>query len=220
MTLNKYNKVMSHVVMNDDMKSRILSGIESKTKAKKRNNVIRVMTAIAANAAVVAIAIIISMRNINNKPTDNTPTVDVSAVSKPDMDGDNVIPGVSTGPISKTFTTLEKLVKYSKIPIKELEYVPIKYNDKIYGTYGEVAYIDYNGKKAILTFGMYAGDGDKTGFQWDFTFEKSITINEKKVFVKGEGNKILVAIWKDGEYSKYITYEEGITEGQLKKIIK
>lgn len=212
MTLNKYSKVMSRVELTDEMKSHILSGINGRYKQKHRNKFLQISALAASILLVFTIAFLVPRVKSDKEKI----VMDITDVSE-NFTGTQ---DHNEPPVIENYANLSELANASGYPVREISYLPFEATGN-YTMYNGVAVIDYyNQDDILLSYGIYPGDGDRSGFEWPFTYEKVEKINGRNVTIKGDDYGIEAAFWKDDDYTRFVTYECGLSIEELEKIIK
>lgn len=121
----------------------------------------------------------------------------------------------------KKFETLEGLCAESGVEMTELEnlpFEPVRIEYTLYGEYPTISYYDENDVELFTR--VYSEDGDESGLFWDFDFEREIDVDGVEVVIKGVEDQVLVAYWRDGQCTRSIAYESGMSEEEVRTMVK
>jgi hypothetical protein len=205
MTLNKYNEVMEHVQVTEDMRSRILNNIGEGVKEQPKNVIVFPKTRLVAMISVVAAVCILLIV----QPWQNS-------ISQKQPDDTLSVPFHITEATSKE--ELSSLVNFS---VEELKELPFQITEKRYAAYGDdMAEITYLGEQQQLSFRKSVGTEDNSGDYETYSLDKKVAVEGVDVTLKGEENKISLAVWTKDGYAYSMRVSEGITEQEMIAMIK
>lgn len=120
-----------------------------------------------------------------------------------------------------TFQSLEEAEKAAGFTLP----VPESFED---GSRQEVALIDgkiidvtyLDGKdNRILTIRKGRGEEDISGDYNEYPKEDVLDFGGISVTVRGDGNRIFLALWQEGDYSYAVSFDEGGTKDSLQEIV-
>lgn len=120
------------------------------------------------------------------------------------------------------FTSMKEAQKYAgfqmKLPKKikgynkmEIQAVKDDLIQVIYSVKGRE-----NSKTVYIRKG--AGVDDVSGDYNKYEYEKTVVSGKKEITFKGNGGKLYLATWKDGEYSYSVSFSNGTSEKKLSSI--
>ena len=224
MTLAKYNEIMDHVEMSDEMKSRILSHADHHFAKKKRKKTLRILLPVIGMAAAAALILAIA------KPWSGRTVVQDTEVT-----GGTEIPGIVTGTETPTVTggtmtggtedqfpgmyqmaeysSAQELEKAAGFPVKELTALPFQATERKYLLItGTIAEELFRGAKGDLSFRKSKGKEDNSGVYMEYTAKKTADVGGIRVSLSGEGSTFHLILWTDSEYSYSLYSEQGISE--------
>lgn len=98
-----------------------------------------------------------------------------------------------------TVDQAEKIVGFAA---KTPHHIPLGYAQSQIQTIGEeTIQIFYNHGENQILFRQAKGDGDISGDYNKYEQEKTLEINDTKVLIKGNNNKVNLATWQEDEYT-------------------
>ncbi len=201
----KYNEIMERLTVSDQMKEKLIVGVDKTDRDKSkiiRASTVRRIAAIAACFVLLIVGVIV-IKNLN---------------------GDNVAPGgeYTGGPIDQTpwgaavYGSAADLSKASGIEIEDLKNVPFEATEIAYQDYeNNLVEILYSNGDESISYRVSKGDEDNSGDSNEYSnvFEKEI---DGAVYtLKGEGDLIYCVLYSRGEYSYSITSTMGLTLKQI-----
>ena len=207
MTLaRKYDEIMSHLVVTDAMRSRLLEQLEStgQTAPPSRSVLIlRRTLATAACLAVVLAGISILPRITSPQPVE-TPSGPITVVPN--------LQEVSSA------QALSALVGFS---VSDLKALPFLVEQSTYTAYGDtLAQIRCEGDSQWALFRKSAGTEDNSGDYTTYTAQTSYDLDGLSVTLKGEADQSYVlALWTDGSYSYSLRLSQPLTVEQWNQVI-
>ncbi len=206
MILSKYNEIMARLTVSDEARERLIAGVEKADEGKSK--VLRYATVkrIAAAAAcfillVAGFFIIKNMREDHIAPTAGG----TYQTPHPPVEYENAA-GLSEA---------------SGVAIEDLKNLPFEPTETVYRDCGGgLAEIVYSNGDEILNYRVSKGDEDNSGDYNEYTDVYQKEINGTVFTLKGEGELIYCALYKQGDYSYSITSTAGLTAEQIEKIVK
>lgn len=217
MTLNKYQQIMNHIVVTDDMKQRILSHI-AESNAQKRAKILPFSSywkqlSIAACFVLLLVGayFIPKFTHIGtNIPSEESNDID---------DSSNNEMMTATYGITE-LADIEHLSLAVGFPIHELSELPFEATNTTYASYwDEMAEITYSGNSQTLCYRVSMGQEDNSGDYNIYELEKELIINELSVILKGQGDSYVLAVWNDKEYSYSLSFSTGVSEEAITNLI-
>ncbi len=204
--MNKYNEIMERLTVSDQMREKLTAGIGAADR--KRNGIVRAsavkrIAAIAACFVLLIVGVII-IKNISK----NEVKVTTGGY-------DTVGPG-DTSLAPKAYNSAADLSNASGIAIKDLENLPFEPTETVYQYYGNgIAEIVYSNGEEVLSYRASKGDEDNSGDYNEYgkTYQKDI--GGTVYTLKGDGDLIYCALYRQDDYSYSITSTVGLTVKQI-----
>ena len=203
MILNKYQEVMEHLTVSEEMKNRILSNLSTETTSKKKILVFPKVKRYVALVACLAILLVgaFAANQFSKKPVVNPPT---------DTDG------IDTAWGSTQYSNADALSRASGIPIKELSYLPFKPTTILYQDYkNNLVEITYSDDSQSITYRVSKGKTDNSGDYNEYKNVYTKTMQGMTVTLKGEAQHIYLILFEHKGYSYSISSSNGLTEKQV-----
>lgn len=201
----KYDEIMEKVEVTDEMRKRILSNISEKA-SKRKNKVIsfpnwRYLSTLAACVAIVLLCVTVLPGILNTK----------------EHNEDNV--AIGNGIIE--CEDIAELSQYAGFKMNEITDIPFDVVEHTYTWwFDEIAQIEYVGNGNTITYRVAKSEDDISGDYNDYTQTREEMFKNNKVTMKGNEDKVYVAIWQSGEYSYAICSSNGISYSEMKAIIE
>lgn len=229
--MKKYNKVMEHIRVTEEMRERILRNIgeeEMAARAEKKRPVFfnryqKYMPVAAALMILVIAAVLIpkvTMKNLS--PAQNSEQVQESLTESEELQGAEV--GYAGIAEAENAAALSEELGF---PVADIEYLPYSVDEIIYSNYfGDMAEIEYFGEEDTLTYrkarltGEEAYDSDISGVYENWPEEKQITIQNSSVILKGNEGGWQIAAWTTDDFAFALYDRQGLTEEEMTSIIK
>ena len=219
MTLAKYNEIMDHVEMTEEMKNRILSHADHHFAKRRRRKTIRIVLPVIGMAAAAAVILLVAKPWSGRNTVQSTETATVTGTP-------NVTGGVSTGGAEPgtedmapgiyhmtEYPSAEELEKAAGFSVKELKAVPFTVTDRSYRLIsGSIAEEEYRGTKEELTYRKAKGTEDRSGVYTEYKVNKPLDVRGTRLNLSGDGSLISLVRWTDGKYAYSLYSEQGITE--------
>lgn len=207
MTLaRKYDEIMSHLVVTDAMRFRILEQMESagQPAPSSRNPILLRRTLAAAACLAVVLAGISVLPRITSPQPVETPPGPVT-----------VIPNLQE---ASSAQALSALVGFS---VSDLEALPFLVEQSIYTAYGDtLAQIRCEGDSQWALFRKSTGTEDNSGDYAAYAAQTSYNLDDLTVTLKGDAEQSYVlAVWTDGDYSYSLRLSQPLTSEQWNQVI-
>ncbi len=207
MTLNnKYHQVMEHVVVDDEMKKRVIQNLQKQHKPSY-SYAFKKWAPVLTMAALVLIVLIPGRMLFSN--TNSYESASESTVA------------LSEGASIESYTSIDELenqMGFTMITINEL---PFEVIDTQYMSYfGATAEVTYLGDEQTVTIRKEVNDIDISGDYRTYTQEKEIEINGVVVTICGNDDQFAKATWFIDEYSYAIILDQGVQEQELTDMIQ
>lgn len=228
--MRKYNEVMEHIRVTEEMRERILRNIgeeEMAARAEKKRPVFfdryqKYMPVAAALMILVIAAVLIpkvTMKNLS--PAQNSEQVQESLTESEELQGAAGYAGIAE---AENAAALSKELGF---PVADIEYLPYSVDEIIYSNYfGDMAEIEYFGEEDTLTYrkarltGEEAYDSDISGVHENWSKEKQITIQNSSVILRGNEGGWQIAAWTTDDFAFALYDRLGLTEEEMTSIIK
>lgn len=201
---NKYDQVIEHIQVTEEMKIRIMDNINHWNDDKKPSKLLsfpvyKKYISVAACFIVLVAGSFIVHNKIN----------------------DLVEPPLQIAPVIREFNTIEELSKEMEFPIKEIKTLPFKAEEVQYTSYeNDLAQIEYMGPDNSLTYRISKGNDDNSGNYNEYPVEKKIMISGEEVTLKGNENQYLLATWQSAGYSYSVQFLYGVSWQEMNSTIE
>ncbi len=203
--MKRYDEIMDHIRVTDDMRSRILENIEAGDIAaeRRRKQTGRTVTKLLPMAACLAV-IIIAVSALRS-PAQVSPNDDL----QPD-EGD--APGFVQG--GADIVELDSAAALSAAVGFEVNDIDLPFTPEqteYISYWHELAEIDYTGEGKTVCYRKTAGTEDCSGDYNVYTDVTELEANGMTVTLKGEAGQYTLAIWTDGSYSYSLSLSDGLS---------
>ncbi|MCI7524205.1 MAG: hypothetical protein MSA81_12845 [Roseburia hominis] len=206
MTLKSaYREIMDQVEVTEEMRERILDGVEKKRGAQKagRRRYIRSGLSLAACLALVLLG------------TAVVPQLFDGGTEEPPQEQTTVANGMED---VDSASALSDKVGFE---VQDLTGLPFAAEHITYTSlWGETAQITYEGENQTVTYRKAPGEEDISG---DYNVYDTVTetvAGETAVTLKGDGDRYVLALWTADGYSYALSLENPVTEEQIIKILE
>lgn len=199
-----YREIMDQVEVTEEMRERILDGVEKKRGAQKagRRRHIRSGLSLAACLALVLLG------------TAVVPQIFDGGTKEPPQEQTTVANGMEE---VDSVRALSEKVGFEVRDLTGLLFTP----DRVIYTslWGETAQITYEGENQTVTYRKAPGEEDISGDYnvYDTVTEK--TAGKTSVTLKGDGDGYVLALWTADGYSYALSLENPVTEEELLEIL-
>ncbi len=199
-----YREIMDQVEVTEDMRERILDGVEKKRGAQKagRRRHIRNGLSLAACLALVLLG------------TAVVPQLFDGGTEEPPQEQTTVANGMEDVDSARALS--EKV----GFEVQELTGLPFAAEHITYTSlWGETAQITYEGENQTVTYRKAPGEEDISG---DYNVYDTVTetvAGETSVTLKGDGDGYVLALWTADGYSYALSLENPVTEEELLEIL-
>lgn len=199
-----YREIMDQVEVTEEMRERILDGVEKKRGAQKagRRRYIRSGLSLAACLALVLLGTAV-VPQLFDGGTEETPQ-EQTTVANGMEDVDSA-------------SALSEKVGFE---VQDLTGLPFAAEHITYTSlWGETAQIIYEGENQTVTYRKAPGEEDISGDYnvYDTVTEK--TAGKISVTLKGDGDGYVLALWTADGYSYALSLEKPVTEEELLEIL-
>ncbi len=213
--MNKYDEIMEHIHVTDEMHNRVLSGVDKYFANEYKRRKRRSIYTFGAAAAVAVIAI--SGVSLHQYSLDKKQDIVVGgSMEETELAGDS---GVFYVADCATKEELESTVGFE---LPELTRLPFVLGSTAYTAIGDkLAQIIYYGEAADteLIFRKAPGTDDISGDYNAYDESRELTVDGIKISVKGNNGLIYLASWTDGEYAYSISVSQGCKEEAMETIL-
>lgn len=190
-----YDEIMEHVVVTEQMRQRVLAGVESAdlghAGSTARVSHLRRYGAAAACAALLLVGAAVLPQYLEMQQTQR--------------------PGqVETVPRFTEVSSLAELEDTVGFTVEELTELPFPVTDTVYMAFGrEMAEIRYCGETETAVLRKAVGVDDPSGDYTQYAEELVLDINGTSVTLKGEDGRYVLALWQEGDYAWSVRLWEG-----------
>lgn len=200
MTLaRKYDEIMSHLVVTDAMRSRILAQLESTRQTAPPFRSVLILRRTLATAA--CLAVVLAGLSVLPRIAPSRP-VETSS-------------GVSTAiPNMQEVSSAQALSALMNFPLSDLEGLPFLVAQSTYTAYGtELAQIRCEGEDQWALFRKSPGTGDNSGDYTEYAAQTTYSLGTLTVTLKGaDAQSYVLALWTDGSYSCSLRLSQPLTQ--------
>jgi len=235
--LRKYDEIMEHLIVTEEMKQRILSNVNEDSVKKKKTVTFasyQKQLGIAACFAVLVLAAFLTNGNLWNLPQNkaSAPASQEELAANPDsgmQDSDELessVPSSNEEPMvgsSYGIVELEDTATLSEavgFPVENLTSLPFEVRQVTYCSYfNNFAEIDYTGDGQSLSYRKAKGTEDISGDWNEYLNEKHLAVNDWDILLKGNSEKYTLAVWTDSTYAYALSFEQEVTEEEITAII-
>ncbi len=203
--MKRYDEIMDHIRVTDDMRSRILENIEAGDIAaeRRRKQTGRTVTKLLSMAACLAV-IIIAVSALRS-PAQVSPNDDL----QPD-EGD--APGFVQG--GADIVELDSAAALSAVVGFEVNDIDLPFTPEqteYISYWHELAEIDYTGEGKTACYRKTAGTEDCSGDYNVYTDVTELEESGMTVTLKGDAGQYTLAVWTDGSYSYSLSLSDGLS---------
>ena len=191
----KYNEIMDHVNVTEEMQNRILENIHIYQPAGKSVTARKRKWLSAAACLVILLTGLWVMPGLLQKNQMEEP--------------ENVT--IANGIVEKD--SLEQLSEAVGFPVADVTGLPFTPEKVTYWSYwDDLAQVEYEGEGQSAMFRQSEGTEDNSGDYNEYACVKEILVGDLQVTLKGETEYYTLAIWTDGESSYSMAIEAGLSE--------
>ena len=235
--MRKYDEIMEHLVVTEEMKQRILPNVNEDSVKKKKPVAFasyQKQLGIAACFAVLVLAAFLIRGNFWSLPQDkaSAPSSQEELAANPDSGMQDSGELESSVPSSNEETMvgssygiveLEDTAALSEavgFPVEDLTSLPFEVRQVTYCSYfNDFAEIDYISDSQSLCYRKAKGTEDISGNYNEYQNDKHLTIHGLDILLKGNSEKYTLAVWTDGTYAYALSFEQEVTEEEITAII-
>ena len=198
----RYNEVMEHIAVTEEMESRVLSNVQAELAGKSRKSFRKWIPAIGLVAAAAILMFII-------QPWKKAPAVTPSES------------GMLTSGIfrDETYASARELGRAVGFRVPDFTEVPFTVTGTEFHNIAGIARIKYEGENNHLTFTKSQGTDENSGVYDIFETAKETMVEGVKVTMEGSRNKVMLTYWTDGTYAYSFNSPEGISEEAMLQLV-
>ena len=203
--MKRYDEIMYHIRVTDDMRSRILENIEAGDIAaeRRRKQTGRTVTKLLSMAA--CLAVIIAVASALRSPAQVSTSDDLQT-----NEGDT--PGFVQG--GADIVELDSAAALSAAVGFEVNDIDLPFTPEqteYISYWHELAEIDYTGEGKTACYRKAAGTEDCSGDYNVYTDVTEFEAGSITVTLKGDAGQYTLAIWTDGSYSYSLSLSDGLS---------
>lgn len=203
--MKRYDEIMDHIRVTDDMRSRILENIEAGDIAaeRRRKQTGRTVTKLLSMAA--CLAVIIAVASALRSPAQVSTSDDLQT-----NEGDT--PGFVQG--GADIVELDSAAALSAAVGFEVNDIDLPFTPEqteYISYWHELAEIDYTGEGKTACYRKAAGTEDCSGDYNVYTDVTEFEAGSITVTLKGDAGQYTLAIWTDGSYSYSLSLSDGLS---------
>ncbi len=201
----KYNEVMDHVEISEEMHDRILHNIDDHFSSRRKRTGRVWFTVLGTAAAAAVILLVISPWN-SRKP-----------VAPPDEQNPPDVAGIYNPQEYPSAAELSAAVGFE---IKDPDTIPFDVKKTTYLSISGQAEIHYSGEEESLIYIKSRGTDDNSGDWNEYPLIREENVDGIPAVLKGDRDLFSLAVWTDGEYSYSLLADPGLKEGIILALIK
>lgn len=207
--MKKYDEIMEQIQVTDEMKNRILSNIDHQLPRKKKPLNASAWLSVMGSAAA-AVFVICGIALWNSRSIVPPP------VSNPSSD---LAQGIYH---MQEYASASELSAATGFPITELKSLPFTVLQTGYMSIGsDLAEIEYSGndESETLVFRKSRGTEENSGDYTVYSTVDTVKAGSATVTLKGNGERISLASWTDGQYAYSIGMFAGCSRENMLQLI-
>ena len=193
---NRYEEVMEHIEVTEEMRERILRTLEAPEQraAQKRRMWFRRHRQYLAAAA--CLLLVLSVWAVPHLLHGTLPNEDVT-MAVPQME---------------EVSSIGKLSRAVGFPVSEVTGLPFSVEDTTYtACWGELAEITYTGDGQTATYRKSVGDTDNSGDYNDYAMQTEAVFDGIPVLLKGDNDLYPLAVWFRDGYAYSLSLSQGLS---------
>ncbi|MBP5267358.1 MAG: hypothetical protein J6Z29_02080 [Ruminococcus sp.] len=222
--MSKYNEIMEHIELNDEMRERIIVNIGARQKRRRINTAVKMISALAACLVIaVGAAALLNRDKIPQTPDDSSPNVakndegQVIAGSADSEDGQT-----EYGFDVQEYGGAQELSDAFGVKLHDIKNLPFEVTEQCYSVmFGDFAEINYNGANGEYCCIRAGKDTeDISGDYNEYSTVKDTDIDGVTVTFKGDDKRFDLAVWiKDGHFYS-VSLSDGTDEQKMTEIVR
>ncbi len=207
----KYNEVMEHIEVTDEMQSRILSGVSAHFTKK---NKIRSRTWISVMGMTAAAAVLVFVIS----PWNNSELTDSSNPTNPGNEGQTQVEG-TFGFVE--YSSREELAQAVGFDVPNIGELSDDVSDVVYSSIdNELAQIDFTYVGKTVSYRKSVGNEDNSGDYNEYEEVRDVQADNLTVTLSGSHDSIFLVRWTDSGYSYSISCLDGLDEEVMMTLVK
>lgn len=222
--MSKYNEIMEHIELNDEMRERIIVNIGARQKRRRINTAVKMISALAACLVIaVGAAALLNRDKIPQTPDDSSPNVakndegQVIAGSADSEDGQT-----EYGFDVQEYGGANELSDAFGVELHDITDLPFEVTEQSYevmfGEFAEINYNGANGENCCIRAGK--DTEDISGDYNEYSTVKDTDIDGVTVTFKGDDKRFDLAVWiKDGHFYS-VSLSDGTDEQKMTEIVR
>lgn len=222
--MSKYNEIMEHIELNDEMRERIIGNIGAKQKRRRITSAVKMISAAAA-CLVIAVG---AAALLNRDKLPHTP--DESSQNMAKGAEDEIITGsADSGDEQKEggydiqeYGGTQELFDAFGVELHDITDLPFEVTEQSYevmfGEFAEINYNGANGENCCIRAGK--DTEDISGDYNEYSTVKDTDIDGVTVTFKGDDKRFDLAVWiKDGHFYS-VSLSDGTDEQKMTEIVR
>lgn len=215
--MDKYNEIMEHIHVDDEMRDRVLSRVDKYfANEYRRRNRRRIYTLGMAAAAVAVI--VVSGVSLRQYSLNKGQEVAVGSSNT----GETELAGAADAFFIIDCETRDKLESTVGFEIPEITKIPFEVGRTAYtaigGNLAQVVYYSADESNELI-FRKAPGNDDVSGDYNVYTEEQELTVDGITVSLKGNNGLVYLAAWTDSEYAYSISVSQGCSEEAIETML-
>ncbi len=219
--MNKYDEIMTHVQVTDEIRSRVLSNVDQYFERKQKRAVLqryiyRFGAAAAAAAVLLVIGLTLSRQGL-------IPQNGIGSGSESDGTYESEGSSVAGGFSVKDCASAAELAKTVGFSVPTLTRLPFEVESTAYTAIGDdLAQVTCYSKDGTneLVLRKAPGTEDISGDYNTYAESDMLNISGTEVSVKGNDGLLYLACWNDGEYSYSVSVSAGCEKDVLTEMLE
>ena len=213
--MSKYNEIMEHIELTDEMRERILSNVKAKNKRRRISRIIGGVTAAAACAVIVfgAVTVMKNTGSVGKDPDKATiaATTEATAPTVQDSLTYGAVSCNSAAELSEIFGTEIRDITTLPFEVRSVSYAIM------FDSFAEVDYSGKNGEECCFRIGK--DTEDISGELDEFTSIENTDVNGITVTLKGYDGKFHLASWINSGHFYSVSLSEDTDKEILLKTV-
>ncbi|MCR5141378.1 MAG: hypothetical protein K6C68_02460 [Ruminococcus sp.] len=217
--MGKYNEIMEHIELTDEMRERIIGNIGAVQKRRRISMAVRWVSAAAACVVIaVSAAAVLNRSALPKTPDESVPVTESEVSVTASSEGDDQ---AQQGFDVKEYSSAEELSEAFGVELNDVTELPFEVTESSYIVlFGNIAEIDHygaNGENCCIRAGK--DTEDISGDYNEYDTVKETEADGVKVTLKGNGGRYYLAVWiKDGHFYS-VALSDGSEEQEITDIV-
>ena len=222
--MSKYNEIMEHIELNDEMRERIIGNIGARQKRKRINTAVKMISAAAACLVIaVGAAALLNRDKPPQTPDDSSPNVakkDEGVIVAGSVDSEDG--QTQYGFDVQEYGGVQELSDTFGVELHDITDLPFEVAEQSYsvmsGDFAEINYNGANGEYCCIRAGK--DTEDISGDYNEYGTVKEKDIDGTTVTFKENDKKYYLAVWiKDGHFYS-VSLSEGTDEQKITELVR